>query len=120
MVATAEDILDLGLMGPQLVYEDLEPSSQVAVPGLTGEVIPGSGRSTGVDTMGPPDGIGYRCRHHDPEGRSTTFMVSTSASSSFEDIDFLRPGEAEGLSGGVFPPGPGQVHLQGRTVGRPG
>jgi GT2 family glycosyltransferase len=75
MAAAADDIPNLGVMGPQLVYEDLSPQRSVAaVPGLTGEVLPGSGRvSQGMSggTAGSVRDVEslIGAAHHDPEGR---------------------------------------------------
>lgn len=53
MIGIADGIDNLGIMGPQLVYEDLSAQRSVAfVPGLKGEIIPGSRR---IKRNGTPD-----------------------------------------------------------------
>ncbi len=45
MIAIAERIEDLGILGPQLVYDDLsDQRSAASIPGLKGELLPGSQR----------------------------------------------------------------------------
>jgi GT2 family glycosyltransferase len=45
MAGIADTLDNLGIMGPQLVYEDLKPQRSVAsIPRLSGEVLPGSQR----------------------------------------------------------------------------
>ncbi len=122
MVAAAEDIPDLGLMGPQLVYGDLSLQRSVAaVPGLTGEVLPGSSRvahAAPAGSTGPARdvesliGAAIMIRKNafdDLHGFDERFFFF------LEETDFCLRARRKGYRV-VFFPGARVIHLQGRTV----
>lgn len=122
MVAAAESIPDLGLMGPQLVYEDLSlQRSMAAVPGLMGEVLPGSGRisqGASAGNAGPARdvesliGAAIMIRKDafdDLNGFDERFFFF------LEETDFCVRARRKGYRV-VFFPGARVIHLQGRTV----
>jgi GT2 family glycosyltransferase len=122
MVTHADNIPDLGLLGPQLVYEDFRLQRSVAsVPGLAGEVFPGSGRVT----QAAPAGIAGSAR--DVESligaaimiRKVAFDDLHGFDERFffflEETDFCVRARQKGHRV-VFFPGAKVVHLQGRTV----
>ncbi len=122
MVACADGIPDLAVMGPQLVYGDLGIQRSVAaVPGLAGEVLPGSQRiARGFDdgTDGPVRdvesliGAAILIRKeafdelHGFDERFFFFL---------EETDFCVRARFKGFRV-VFFPGARVIHLQGRTV----
>lgn len=122
MVAAAESIPDLGLMGPQLVYEDLSLQRSVAaVPGLTGEMFPGSGRASQAASGGNTGpvrdvesliGAAIMIRKdafEDLQGFDERFFFF------LEETDFCVRARRKGYRV-VFFPGAKVIHLQGRTV----
>jgi len=122
MVAAAESIPDLGLMGPQLVYEDLSLQRSVAaVPGLTGEMFPGSGRASQAASGGNTGpvrdvesliGAAIMIRKDafdDLQGFDERFFFF------LEETDFCVRARRKGYRV-VFFPGAKVIHLQGRTV----
>jgi len=122
MVAAAESIPDLGLMGPQLVYEDLSLQRSVAaVPGLTGEMFPGSGRASQAASGGNTGPV------RDVESLiGTAIMIRKDAFDDLqgfderfffflEETDFCVRARRKGYRV-VFFPGAKVIHLQGRTV----
>lgn len=122
MVTHADNIPDLGLLGPQLVYEDFRLQRSVAsVPGLAGEVFPGSGRVT----QAAPAGIAGSAR--DVESligaaimiRKVAFDDLHGFDERFffflEETDFCVRARQKGHRV-VFFPGARVIHLQGRTV----
>ncbi len=122
MVAAAGEIPDLAVMGPQLVYEDLSLQRSVAaVPGLTGEVIPGSGR------VSQPASDGNTGPARDVESLiGAAIMIRKAAFDDLhgfderfffflEETDFCVRARQKGYRV-VFFPGARVIHLQGRTV----
>jgi hypothetical protein len=122
MVAAAEGIPDLGVMGPQLVYEDLKPQRSVAaVPGLMGEVLPGSGRVSEVAPGGNAGAVRdvesligaaimiRKDAFDDLQGFDERFFFF------LEETDFCVRARGQGHRV-VFFPGARVIHLQGRTV----
>ncbi|OPY02521.1 MAG: N-acetylglucosaminyl-diphospho-decaprenol L-rhamnosyltransferase [Syntrophorhabdus sp. PtaB.Bin184] len=122
MVAAAESIPDLGLMGPQLVYEDLSLQRSVAaVPGLAGEMLPGSGRIPRGTSAGNAEpardvesliGAAIMIRKNafdDLHGFDERFFFF------LEETDFCLRARRKGYRV-VFFPGAKVIHLQGRTV----
>lgn len=122
MVAAADEIPDLGLMGPQLVYEDLSLQRSVAaVPGLAGEVIPGSGRVSqgeSAGNTGPARDVESligaaimirKAAFDDLHGFDERFFFF------LEETDFCVRARHKGYRV-VFFPGARVIHLQGRTV----
>lgn len=121
MLAIAETIPNLAVMGPQLVYEDLSDQRSVAlIPSLIGEVIPGSQRIKQKPLASETEAI-------DVESLIGAAILLTrsafTAIDGFDDRFFFFLEETDycmrALWAGyrvVFFPGARIIHLQGRTV----
>ena len=119
MVGIADGMHNLGIMGPQLVYGDLSAQRSVAfVPGLKGEIIPGSRR---IKKKGTPDDVA------DVESLiGAAILVRKSAFDAIggfderfffflEETDLCVRMRAAGCRV-VFYPAARVIHLQGKTV----
>lgn len=123
MIAAAGNISGLGVMGPQLVYEDLRSQrSAAAIPGLAGEVFPGSRNilrtpASGENGEGARDvesliGAAIMIRKEvfdDLHGFDERFFFF------LEETDFCVRLRQKGYRV-VFFPAARVIHLQGRTV----
>jgi GT2 family glycosyltransferase len=120
MIGQADSIDDLGIVGPQLVYEDLKVQRSVAsIPRLSGELLPGSQR---MKTSGAPQG-GLQ----DVESLiGAAVMVRKSAFDAIggfderfffflEETDFCVRLKQAGYRV-LFCPAARVIHLQGKTV----
>ncbi len=120
MVGYADRIDNLGVLGPQLVYDDLSPQRSVALtPGLRGEFLPGSRRSGGKGTakgeiadVASLIGAAMLIRKKafdGAEGFDERFFFF------LEETDFCLRLKSAGYRV-VFCPSARVVHLQGKTV----